>query len=1579
MAVTVPDWADTMLDLIGVSWPNIDEDAYRDMADSLREFAEDLEDDGQLANGHVERLLSSGYGEAMDALNLHWGKVKGTHIKDIASAARTIAGAMDTAATAVEGMKGAALVQLGYLAGETGLALSLIPVTGGLSALLGAGAIRATQEVVRRLIKECAEEAVGYIVAALTEPAVAALENLAADLVVQVGASAMGLQDGVDLGQAQQAGKEGFKDGVQGAKEGMHLASAGGPGGGGGGNSKGLHIEHGEHDHASTQLSGLSVNFHSKTAGKLGKAKSHHSRTRGRDSIAEAIDPVADKAVDALEKALKTMGDHVSTKLPKAVKQISTDHKNNDIDIGATFGKKGRDGDGWNGGKGGGKKGASHVKPNSLRDAKDDPRGKGIPLNKRRCATDPVDVASGEMVLAQTDLALPGVLPLVLQRTHISSYRYGQWFGRSWASTLDERIELDPLGGGAIWAREDGSLLVYPRLPRPQDPEPVMPLEGPRLPLSFGEESNAETSYRITDPDSGLTRWFTGSPYSESIAYWLSEIEDRNNNRIAFDRRGDGTPIAVTHEGGYQALLTVRHGRIRELALRTSDGPVTVMTYGYGEQDNLDAVTNSSGLPLRFTYDPHGRITSWTDRNDSTYQYVYDTAGRIARTIGPDGYLSSAFTYDTEARTTRYTDSTGATTTYQLNEKLQIVAETDPCGHITRTEYDEFDRIHSATDPLGRTTRLSYDAFGRPTALVRADGRRTLVTYNDLGLPATLTEPDGATWHHTYDERGNRTSLADPAGEAVLFTHDRHGAITSVTDAVGRSVRIARTRAGLPLTIADPAGSLTRHVYDDFGRPVIVTNPLGDTTCLEWSVEGQLTARTDPAGHIERWTFDGEGNCTSHTEPTGRTTQFEYSHFDLQTARITPDGVRHSFTHDTELRLTQVTNPHGLTWAYSYDPAGRLVEETDFDGHTLTYAYDAAGQLTTRTNAAGQRITYCHDSVGALTEKAIDGDVITYENDPCGRLLTATSPNATLAYDYDPVGRVIRESVNGRTLATACDAAGQRTLRTTPMGVNTAYTYDAAGYCASLTASGRTLTFDRDSIGHETTRRLGDAMTLTSTWGPAGRLLQRQLDASGVGRAPLSRTYSYRPDNRLTAISDGRARRRTFDLDQAGRVTAVSAPNWVESYAYDEMGNQIHASWPDRHPGGDARGDRTYTGARITRAGGIRYEHDAQGRVILRQKTRLSRKPDTWRYTWSAEDRLTAVTTPDGTHWRYLYDPLGRRIAKQRLAEDGFTVVEETLFTWDGSTLTEQTTRLYGGSEALTITWDHDGYTPLAQTETKALIDAPQNVIDQRFFVIVTDQIGTPTELVDEAGCIAWRSRSTVWGASAWNRDATAQTPLRFPGQYFDPETELHHNYFRHYDPETARYLTLDPLGLDPDPNPATYVDNPHTESDPLGLTPCDEGDVTWGGRVRFGVPGPGGRATGMRATVMPDMTGGQTRPQAKVPGYQKYKGLNATHLLGAQIGGSNKDSRNFVTMHRYANSPVMRKIEDQIRQAADRGETIEYSVTPIYRTSNDPSDVVPVGLTIEARNGNGFQFTPYEGGSPTNTVTVLNVPKQKP
>ncbi|MFB7452950.1 DUF6531 domain-containing protein [Streptomyces sp. NPDC056194] len=1580
MAVTVPDWADTLLDLVGVNWPNVDEDAYREMADALREFADDLADDGQLANNHMERLLSSGHGEAMDALNEHWTKVKGKHLKDMVSAARTIADALDLAAGAIEVMKGKALVELGVLAGQTGLAMALIPVTGGLSALLGAGAIAFTKKQLLKLITAAMEEAVGHVVSVMTEPVVSALENMAADLVVQVSMDALGVQNGVDLDRTKQAGKDGFDEGVQGAKEGLNLASAGGDRGGAGG--KGFHIEHDEHDQAGTKLNGVSVGIHGKTAGKLTKAKGHQRRNKGRDDIADALDPVIDKAMGALAKSAKTMGDHIGETLPKAVKQISKDHKNNDDAIRYRLARQ-RKGDHDDIGGGDsrtphrGKPGDSaRTRPNSLRGAKDDPRRNSIPLQGKTCKNDPIDVATGEMTLPQTDLFLPGTLPLVLSRTHLSEYRYGQWFGRSWASTLDERLETDPIGGGIIWAREDGSLLVYPRVPGPGD-EAVLPLEGPRLPLVHGGETTGRTTFHVTDTDSGITRSFTGSPYEASTAYWLCEIEDRHGNGISLSRRGDGAPVAVSHGGDYQARITCARGRVTELALSTPDGPQPVLSYGYDHEGNLTDVVNSSNRALRFAYDAQGRITSWTDRNGSTFTYVYDTADRVVRTVGPDGYLSSRFAYDTESRITRYTDSTGATTTFHLNTRLQVVATTDPLGHTTYAEFDAHDRLLSTTDALGRTSHLSYDTAGRPVELLRADGRRTTVTYNDLGLPATLTEPDGAVWHHTYDAEGNRVALTDPAGATTHYTYDGRGAVTSVCDSIGLTVQIGRNAAGLPLTVTDPAGRTVTHVYDAFGRLIEVTDPLGGTSRFTWSIEGLLTSRTDPKGGVERWTFDGEDNCTTYTNALGQTTLYEYGAFDLPTARVTPDGTRYAYHHDTELRLTRVIDPRGLSWEYDYDAAGRLVEESDFDGRAVRYDYDAADQLTCRTNAAGQSVHYQYDSVGNLIAKDIDGRTITYTNDPCGRLTHAVSPDSTLELGYDPAGRLVREHVDGRTLTTRCDAVGRRTLRTTPSGAVTAYRYDEiTGHRTGLDAAGHTFAFEHNAMGREITRRLDDAFTIRHGYDPAGLLTRQTVTTAGTTEPTVERGYTYREDGTPTAITDSRTGRRSFVLDGVGRVTRVEAAGWTERYVYDAAGDQTYASWPDHHPHADARGERSYEGTSLTRAGHLRYEHDAQGRVVLRQKTRLSRKPDTWRYTWDAEDRLTSVTTPDGTRWRYLYDPLGRRTAKQRLGADGETVVEQTVFTWDGTTLTEQTTQIIGAADALTLTWDHDGPTPLSQTETKHLANAPQDVVDQRFFAIVTDQIGTPTELLDDTGHVAWHTRTTLWGTTTWNRDATAYTPLRFPGQYYDPESELHHNYFRYYDPETARYLTLDPLGLDPAPNPLAYVDNPLRASDPLGLTPCDEADVTWNGRVRYGTPGPGGRATTMRARIEPGMTGGKTNPQAKVPGYEKYKKLNKTHLLGAQIGGSNKDPRNFVTMHRFANSPVMRKIEDQIRAAVDKGETIEYSVSPVYAT-NDPTDVIPKGLIIHATGNRGFQFTPYEGGAPTNHITILNVPKR--
>ncbi|WP_328357826.1 DUF6531 domain-containing protein [Streptomyces sp. NBC_00445] len=1032
---------------------------------------------------------------------------------------------------------------------------------------------------------------------------------------------------------------------------------------------------------------------------------------------------------------------------------------------------------------------------------------------------DPIDMATGRMSLPQTDVTLPARLPLVFTRQFESSYRAGRWFGPTWTSTADQRLEID--AEGVIFVREDGSLLAYPH---PAPGVPVLPVDGDRHPLTVNEWGD----YTVTDPESGRT-WYFAAPGGDGNGIALLEqITDRSGSQwLTFEYDEQGAPTGIVHSAGYHLKITTEAGRITALHLADTDHATELVRFGYDDQGHLSAVTNSYGTPTRFANDDLGRITAWTDTNNSSYHYTYDEQDRCTFQTGDAGHLRNTYTYDetdpeTGHRIITATNSLGHTTRYLVNDRLQVVAETAPDGATTRTTYDRNDRPLTITDPLGHTTGYAYDGAGRMLMVVRPDGRYTSVGYNDQGLPVSIRSADGTHITQQFDEYGNRTRVTDTSGATTCFTYDDLGHLTSITNALGETTAIRCNTAGLPLEITDPLGAVTRYERDAFGRPVTLTDPTGAVTRLEWTVEGRLSRRIAADGTTESWTYDGEGNTTSHTDPMGAISRYEYTDFDLLTARTGPDGVRYEFDHDTELRLTRVTNPQGLTWSYEYDPAGRLVAETDFDDRRLTYAHDAAGRLTARTTASGQTIGFERDVLGRPVRKDAAGAVTTYSYDETGGLARATSPEAVLELQRDTMGRLISEMVNGRSLTYTYDALGRRASRTTPTGATSTWSYDAVGNRTELATSGRTLTFTHDAAGRELTRHIGETLTLTQAFDPVGRLTKQELTGP-ADRRLQQRAYTYRADGHLIGLDDLLNGTRRFDLDPAGRVTAVHAANWTERYAYDEAGNQTHAAWPDAMPGQEAAGGRTYTGTRITSAGNVRYEHDAAGRITLRQKTRLSRKPDTWRYTWDAENHLTSAVTPDGTTWRYQYDPLGRRIAKQRLAADGETVLEQVDFTWDGTTLCEQTTHIPGTTEpVITLTWNHDGLRPLTQTERKSpSVDTSQEEIDSRFYAIVTDLIGTPTELVDEHGEIAWRTRSTLWGTTAWTANSTAHTPLRFPGQYHDPETGLHYNYFRHYDPETARYTTPDPLGLTPAPNPTTYVHNPHSWTDPLGLAPC--------------------------------------------------------------------------------------------------------------------------------------------------------------
>ena len=103
------------------------------------------------------------------------------------------------------------------------------------------------------------------------------------------------------------------------------------------------------------------------------------------------------------------------------------------------------------------------------------------------------------------------------------------------------------------------------------------------------------------------------------------------------------------------------------------------------------------------------------------------------------------------------------------------------------------------------------------------------------------------------------------------------------------------------------------------------------------------------------------------------------------------------------------------------------------------------------------------------------------------------------------------------------------------------------------------------------------------------------------------------------------------------------------------------------------------------------------------------------------------------------------------------------------------------------------------------------------------DHLGTPQELTDPNGQLAWSAQYKAWGEikeqrSEWAQREGLTNPIRFQGQYHDHETGLHYNRYRYYDPWVGRFISKDPISYAGGLNLYAYAPNPVEWVDPNGL-----------------------------------------------------------------------------------------------------------------------------------------------------------------
>lgn len=152
--------------------------------------------------------------------------------------------------------------------------------------------------------------------------------------------------------------------------------------------------------------------------------------------------------------------------------------------------------------------------------------------------------------------------------------------------------------------------------------------------------------------------------------------------------------------------------------------------------------------------------------------------------------------------------------------------------------------------------------------------------------------------------------------------------------------------------------------------------------------------------------------------------------------------------------------------------------------------------------------------------------------------------------------------------------------------------------------------------------------------------------------------------------------------------------------------------------------------------------------------------------------------------------------------------------------------------------------------------------VNADIYYIHNDHLGTPQVVTDQNQNVVWEGGYGPFGELI-SESGSLEQPIRFPGQYADPETGYYYNYYRDYDPSLGRYIQADPIGVARDygePNMLvalmqgiplinygagvnhlySYAEsNPLYWTDPYGLHNRKRGNFSWSGNV-----GQNGRPT---------------------------------------------------------------------------------------------------------------------------------------
>lgn len=895
--------------------------------------------------------------------------------------------------------------------------------------------------------------------------------------------------------------------------------------------------------------------------------------------------------------------------------------------------------------------------------------------------------------------------------------------------------------------------------------------------------------------------------------------------------------VTLTYDGGasYRGTAVKRtydsKGNLTQLldygeASVNTDGTYTESGTDWRQTDYEYATgpTGISSFPKRIA--DIGTGGGWRVTN-----LIYDGAatgtvvnGNLTRKTVTDGDVTigvtNTWTYDSTGVPLSMVDGRGYTTTYTYDaHKLKAATTTNALSQTKAVTWDYANGVPTRIKEVsGAVQRATYDAFGRLKNVYGPDagGQETLLAQHDyVDTPGSLSV--------------TRTEEVDGVNEVASRTH---------YDALGREIQTRRTWPDSSVVVKDTAYNL-QGLTDWTSLPYASSglNKTGPTSDADLKIShlydpmGRVATTTDALGIssnvYDRW-------VTKSKDRLGREKSFErdaYGRLVKLTERLSSTDYHTSYEYTWAGDLKKITDAAGNVRNFTYDLLGRrltaqdLHHASDVTYGTEQYGYDGNNNVVSRTRPGGVSLAYVYDALNRLTQVTASGTIAEqYSYDSCtngtGRLCSETSPDHLRLFEYDMPGRVASSTL------LIDDRAYPQQNRYTLNGLLSGYTApdgQNVGY-----------TFDTDKVASVASKEFGGSTsTLVSAIGyhPSGLVSSITYGNGAVTTNNYDVDHLYRLSQKTTTVNAANVQNISYTYDAMGNITALTESagpaSRVMSYAYDDLDRLTSATGTTasgtliyaEHFGYDILGNilnKLSVSPTSTHASTYSYEvnggayanphavtsialqqgtstisttlftYDWRGNPVSSAEQDASEQviPGTERaYTWDAKDRMVGLVLGSGSSSQsleYVYSNSDERL---KMGETGATstiyaskAYNETLTA--SGTVVDVQKHIFNG-RTLLATIDGTG------GSARALFDHTDHLSGAS---VVTADGGSVEETFDyhPYGSIRIDEKSGDWSQQR-----------KYAGHEFDDASGLSFMEARYYNPETGRFLNIDPAFRD--------------------------------------------------------------------------------------------------------------------------------------------------------------------------------------